>query len=128
MENLGHDPGLLYINDQYFPSPTKFNVLVSDLDSSDTTRNENGELVRNRVRQGVSKIELAFVVKGWQSKIMMQCVEPAQVNVKFYDPRQSTYREALMYVGDRSCTMKRCIPGDTADTILWEVSFNLVEY
>lgn len=128
MANLGYNPGLLYIDDQYFPSPTKYNVLMSDLDSSETTRNENGVLVRNRVRQGVSKVELSFTVKGWQAQIMMACIEPAQVTVKFYDPRANTYREATMYVGDRSCTMKRFLPGDAVSDILWEVSFNLVEY
>lgn len=128
MVYLGDDPGLLYIDGQYFPSPTKYNVLMSDLDSSDTTRSENGKLVRNRVRQGVTKIELAYVVEGWQSKVMMNYIEPAQVTVKFYDPRQDTQREAKMYVGDRTCTMKRFLSGDAISDIMWEITFNLVEY
>lgn len=128
MVYLGQDPGLLCIDGQYFPCPSTYNVIMSDLDSSDTTRNENGMLVRNRVRQGVTKIELAYLVEGWQAKTMMACIAPAQVTVKFYDPRQDTQREAKMYVGDRTCTMKRFLPNDSIDDIMWEVTFNLVEY
>ena len=128
MVYLGHDPGLLYVDGQYFPCPTKYNVILSDLDSSDTTRNENGELVRNRVRQGVTKIELSYLVEGWQSKVMMDCITPTQVSVKFYDPRQDTQREASMYVGDRTCNMRRFLPNDSISDIMWEVTFNLIEY
>lgn len=128
MVYLGQDPGLLYIDGQYFPCPTKYNVQLSDLDSSDTTRNESGQLVRNRVRQGVTKIELSYLVEGWQSRVMLECIKPAKVTVKFYDPRQDTQREAIMYVGDRSCVMQRFLPGDSISDIMWEVSFNLVEY
>ena len=128
MADIGYDPGLLYVDGQYFPSPTKYNVLMSDLDSSDTARNEQGVLVRNRVRQGVTKIELAYIVSGKQAQTIMACIEPAQVAVRFYDPRQGIYREATMYVGDRTCSMKRFLPEDSIDSVLWEVAFNLVEY
>ena len=128
MTYLGNNPNILFVDGQYFPGPSKYNVLLSDLDRPDTSRNEKGELIRNRIRQGVTKIELSFIVSGWQAQVMMKCIEPAQVRVKFYDPRQNTYREADMYVGDRSCSMKKYMPDDTASDILWDVSFNLVEY
>lgn len=110
------------------PNPTKYQVGLSDLDSSDTTRNEAGELVRNRVRQGVTKIELGFIVTGQVAARLLDLVKPSQVVVTYFDPRELAQRTINAYVGDRSCVMK--VYDGTVDIseIVWEVSFNLIEY
>lgn len=119
---------MIYIDGTLLPYPTKYNVNVSDLDSSDTTRNEAGVLVRNRVRAGITKIELAFTVRGDVASTILKLIEPAQFHVKYYDPRASVYREITAYVGDRSTTMRVYTPGMEISDIWWDVAFNLIEY
>lgn len=110
------------------PNPTKYLISMSDLDSSDTTRNEAGVLVRNRLRQGVTKIELAFILRGKDASWVLDLVKPDKVRVDYFDPRLSVTRSIDAYVGDRSCDLKVYTEGTLVEDMLWEVSFNLVEY
>ena len=119
---------MISINGTKLPYPTKYQVGLSDLDSSDTSRTESGKLVRNRVRQGVTKIELSFIVEGSKVAPMLALVEPAKVKVDYFDPRSSKSRSINAYVGDRSCNVMRYDAAQSVDRILWEVSFNLIEY
>lgn len=119
---------MISINGTKLPKPTKYQVGLSDLDSSDTTRTESGKLVRNRVRQGVTKIELSFILKGSEVAPVLRLVEPAKVNVEYFDPRVFVTRNIDAYVGDRSCNVLKYDPTKSVEHILWEVSFNLIEY
>lgn len=119
---------MISIDGTMLPNPTKYLVSMSDLDSSDTTRNEAGVLVRNRVRQGVTKIELAFNLKGKDAAQLLDLVTPAKVHVEYFDPRVFAPREIDAYVGDRSSNMLVYVPGMKVEDIRWEVSFNLIEY
>ena len=119
---------MISIDGTMLPNPTKYLVSMSDLDSSDTTRNEAGVLVRNRVRQGVTKIELAFKLRGQSAAEVLALIEPAQVQVEYFDPRIFEPREIQAYVGDRSSNMLVYTPDMNVEDIWWEISFNLVEY
>lgn len=119
---------MVSINGTALPKPTKYEVTMSDLDSSDSTRNEEGVLTRNRIRQGVTKVNLGFLVRGADAAAMMALIEPAQVTATVVDPRSSTKRSIQAYVSDRSCIMKVYLPDMSPEEILWEVSFNLIEY
>lgn len=119
---------MISINGTKLPKPTKYQVGLSDLDSSDTTRTESGKLVRNRVRQGVTKIELSFILKGSEVAPVLQLVEPSKVSVEYFDPRVFVTRNIDAYVGDRSCNVLKYDPTKSVEQILWEVSFNLIEY
>lgn len=118
----------IQISGTTLPLPTKYNVLVSDLDSSDTTRNEAGELVRNRIRGGVYKIELAFIVRSTQVGQILSAIEPAQVDVTFWNPKTSANTTIKAYTGDRNVSLKAYDGVQSAADALWEISFNLVEY
>lgn len=119
---------MITIDGTTLPKPTKYNVTMSDLDSADSARNEAGVLTRNRIRQGVTKIELAFIVKGYQTAQLLALVEPAQISVEFYDPRNPEPRTINAYASDRSCVLKVYDPSMGPSNMLWEVSFNLIEY
>lgn len=119
---------MIAINGTQLPKPTKYLVTMSDLDSSDSARNEAGVLIRNRIRQGVTKIELAFTLKGSDASWVLELVQPARVSVEYFDPRSFVPRTIDAYVGDRSVNMRVYTPDMSAEDILWEVSFNLVEY
>ena len=119
---------MISIDGVMLPNPTKYKVSMSDLDSADTTRNEAGVLIRNRVRQGVTKIELTFIIRGRDTAQLLSLIEPAKVRVEYIDPRTFEPREIYAYVGDRSSDMRNYMPGMHIEDAWWEVSFNLVEY
>lgn len=119
---------MIAIDGVMLPNPTKYLVGMSDLDSSDTTRNEAGVLVRNRVRQGVTKIELSFVLQGKHAAEVLSLVTPDKVHVEYFDPRVFEPREIDAYVGDRSSNMQVYTPDMSIEDIWWEISFNLIEY
>lgn len=119
---------MIKINGKQLPNPTKYRVSIADLDSSDSARNEAGVLVRNRIRDGVTKIELGFTLRGSDVSRVLEAVQPAQVTVEYYDPRVFEYRTIQAYVGDRSNDIKMCLENTSVEDILWDVSFNLIEY
>ena len=107
------------------PSPSVFKIPRSDLDSSDTGRNELGVLQRDRIRQGIYKIELEW--KGINSSdlyLIESAIEPAELNVTFPTPTGLVTKE--MYAGDRNVEMVKY--SDDFDKIRWNISFNLIEY
>lgn len=119
---------MIAVNGTKLPKPTKYLVTMFDLDSSDSTRNEAGVLIRNRIRQGVTKIELSFVLRGSDVSWVLELVKPDKVSVEYFDPRSFVPRTINAYVGDRSSNMRVYTPDMAVEDILWEVSFNLVEY
>lgn len=119
---------MLYIDGVAMPCPTKYEPTFSDLDSDDTSRNENGILIRNRIRQGVLKIGVGYIVSGATVATILSAIKPAKVSVRYINPETYSYQTADMYVSDRSCAMRRCLPGDELSETYWEVSFDLVQY
>lgn len=107
------------------PSPSVFNPSRSDLDSEDTHRNELGILQRDRIRQGVFKIELAWKgIDSSQLHLIESAIEPAQIQVTF--PYTTGLITKTMYVGDRSVEMVKF--SEDYNKIIWNISFNLIEY
>ncbi len=107
------------------PAPSSYKMPRSDLDSSDTGRNELGILQRDRIRQGVYKVELEF--KGINSSklyLIDSAIEPASLQVTFPTPTGSNTR--TMYSGDRNVKMVKY--NEDYNKILWDISFNLIEY
>lgn len=110
------------------PNPTKYIVPASDLDSTETTRTEEGYLVRNRVRQGVTKVELGWTTTSSVIASIAPLVEPASIDVRFYNPHTASFVEKTLYVGDRSCVLSLYTNDMSLNNMLWEYSFNLIEY
>lgn len=107
------------------PAPSSFKIPRSDLDSSDTGRNELGVLQRDRIRQGIFKVELEF--KGILSSelhLIDSAIEPASLQVTFPTPTGSNTR--TMYAGDRNIEMVKF--DKDYNKIRWDISFNLVEF
>ena len=108
------------------PSPSVYRLPRFDMDSSDTTRNELGVLQRDRIRQGIYKIELEWkAITSPQLHLIEMAIEPARVQVKFLTA--TGYKTKTMYVGDRFLEMALFCNRKT-DDIRWNISFNLIEY
>lgn len=116
---------MISINGVDLPAPSTFKLPKFDLDSSDTNRNELGILQRDRVRQGIYKIELGW--KGITSPELYTietAVEPASIQVTFPGPTGAITK--TMYAGDRNIEMVK-YDRDHNKT-RWDISFNLTEY
>lgn len=121
---------LIYINDLPMPEPSQYSFPMQDA-LGESVYNENGELFRDRIRQGIATIELAWVVDGGQAKTLLDAIKPDKVSVKFFDPRENDFQTKEMYVGDRSCELVKFqhpqADGDLPES-LWSVGFSLSEY
>lgn len=105
------------------PSPTKYSLEISDIDSEDTGRGETGVMSRERVRAGVYKLSLGFTnLTSEQVLAIKQAISPEEITVKFFDGSQVN---ANMYSGNRTLDLKSV---DDESNCFWDMSFNLTEF
>lgn len=110
---------VIKINGVSLPAPTKINTPRFDLDSGDAKRNEAGYMQRDRVRQGIFKIELEWrMLTSSEVRRIESSIRPASVSVTFTTPEG--IKTKRMYAGDRKTDM---VVDD-----YWNMSFNLIEY
>lgn len=116
---------LLVIDGVNMPTPSVYRRGSADIDSEDTRRNELGFLQRDRIRQGVQKVELEFRgLTNAQVQALEQAIEPAKITVTFIT--HAGERTAAMYAGDRQVELIRYHTGQAQAR--WNMSFNLIEY
>ncbi|MDD4849668.1 MAG: hypothetical protein PHO10_03090 [Gemmiger sp.] len=114
---------LLTIDGKTLPTPTSFTVKQADLDADNSGRSETGTMQRQRVRANVAKI-----AAGWSNlteaevAAIREAVAPEAFGVDYFFG--NTYH-ALMYVGDRDCTLKAV--GSNGETI-WDMNADMIEY
>lgn len=119
---------MLIIDGVEMPKPTSYQVTISDLDSSDSVRNEAGVLLRNRIRQGVTKVAVGYIVPGDVAAKVLTATRPEKVSVTYFDPEAVSSSTMQAYVNDRTCTTKVYTPDMGISDIWWEIQFNLIEY
>ena len=113
---------ILTIDGTPLPAPHEYKVTLSDLDSADTGRTEDGVLIRERVRGGIAKISAS-----WQALSTEDCA--AILNATAPDRFEVTYffgsdKTAMMYAGARTANLRAAREG----CAVWEVSVDLVEF
>ena len=111
--------------------PATMQVDVQDIDSSETGRNQSGNLIRDRVAGGSkAKRKVSCTWKGLtQSEIstLLNTMSGVSFSVNYPDPFTGNFRTATMYVGDRSAPVFRN-GADSNGEIIWEsLSANFVE-
>lgn len=115
---------MIYINGKKLPNPSSYRIPEFDLDSGDTTRNERGYFQRDRIRQGVAKVELQWkAITSEDLTKILDAVEPSGFSVRYITPYG--YKTTRMYVGDRQVEMAR---GFIGHDLRWDISCNLIEY
>jgi hypothetical protein len=115
---------LISIDGVDLPAPSTIKMPQSDLDSADTNRNEEGYLQRDRIRQGVYKLELEWKgITNAQLATILETIKPASVEVTFPTPVGRVTK--TMYAGNRNIEIARY---KNDNDIRWNLSFNLTEY
>ena len=105
------------------PSPTTYSLEIQDIDSDDTGRGETGYMVRERVREGIYKLSLAFTNITSDDVLQIKsAISPALIKVILFDGDSVN---ADMYVGNRSLNLKSV---DDNGNCFWDMSFSLTEY
>lgn len=118
---------LITIGSTDMPAPTKYTVTLQDIDSANTARTETGELIRDRIRGGVYKIGVTWLVEHAQIKTITDAIAADKFSVTFFDPTTNTYKTCDMYCGDRSGELK-FYKANAESKSLWELTTSLIEY
>ena len=96
---------LLQINGVAMPTPSGLEVTYSDYDSNDSNRNAKGELIRERVRASVRRLDVSWrILNAEDMSLILRSVDPVFFQVRFFDPKTASFQNATMYVGDRKPT------------------------
>lgn len=104
------------------PTPTKYSLEVSDIDSEDTGRGETGYMSRERVRAGIYKVSLEFTnITSDEVLAIKQAISPEEFTVQLFD---GSIVSAEMYAGNRTLNLKSI---DDESNCFWDMSFNLTE-
>lgn len=113
------------INGSDLPLPLAdgYSVSLSDLDSENTNRGEDGVMFRERIRAGVYKVAYQAQVETSELEQILSLISSDKFTVSFYFGRMVT---ATMYAGDKSINLVSC--DLEKDTSYWSVSFNLIEF
>ena len=98
---------ILLIDGVALPAPNEYKVQLSDLDSSDTGRTEDGVMLRNRVREGIAKISASWAALSTADCArILNAVTPDSFEVAYFF---GSMRTAKMYAGDRTATLKAAV-------------------
>lgn len=105
------------------PTPTKFSLDIQDIDSEDTGRGETGYMSRERVRESVYKLSLAFTnITSDQVLRIKNAISPDEITVQLFDGSTVTKQ---MYSGNRTLDLKSV---DDESNCFWDMAFSLTEF
>lgn len=112
------------INNVDLPTPSEYNVTISDLDAEGQRPITTGILHRKRIRSGVLKIELTYLLKDMPNiATVLNMIQPETITVALYDPVGGQIASKTMYAGDKKFGYKRLASGIKGEAF----SFSLVE-
>lgn len=107
------------------PGVSTYKIPNSDLDSSDTGRNELGVLQRDRIRDSVFKVELGFTgITSSELATIKSAVKPAQFQATLIT--ETGLVTKTMYASDRIIEMVKY--DEDYNKIRWNIKFNLIEF
>lgn len=106
------------------PAPSRYTPSRFDIDSEGTKRNEEGYLQRDRIRQGLYRLELEWTgITDAQASAIDTATAPSTFSVTFDGPGGSVTK--TMYVGDRQFDMVQ--HAKMASDTKWNVKLALIE-
>ena len=106
------------------PSPSELTWSIQDIDGESTTRNQNGDLFRDRVSVK-RKLTCSWPPLSLDKcSLLLSSVTDEFFKITYPDALTGTTRTMTAYVGDRTAPMYSCIE----DKPLWKgLSMNFIE-
>ena len=112
------------INNVDLPTPSDYSVTISDLDAGGQRPITTGVLHRKRIRSGVMRIELVYLLKDMPNiATILNMIQPETITVQLYDPVGGQIASKTMYAGDKKFGYIRVASGVKGEAF----SFALVE-
>lgn len=110
------------LNGVTVPSPSSYEVLGSDVSSSDAGRTEDAKMWKMKITE-LTKLQLEWQnLKTADMSTILQAIDDEYFDVTYLDPKAGTYLTKNFYVGDRASVAYNTRMG------LWSsLSFNLIE-
>ena len=97
---------LLLIDDVVMPTPSKFLINISDLDTKETGRSISGDLHRDVIGTNFRTIELEWKTMTREDlKKLLNAISKTNFMVTYYDPIQDAMVKKTMYASDRKVDM-----------------------
>lgn len=120
---------LIKVDGTALPTPLAdgYTISRSDLDGSATGRGEDGVMFRDRVREGVYKIDLKWHLSMDELSSVVRAISPASFTVEFFDLTTCAFVTRTMYAGDRSGSVVTYIDASDPSSAICELSCNFVE-
>lgn len=106
------------------PGPSSYSIPNFDLDSEDSVRNELGYFQRDRIREGIFIVELGFIVNSSDLALIKSAIKPAEFQATILT--EIGFVTKTMMAEDRDIGMVKY--NEVTDDIVWNISFNLIEY
>ena len=116
---------MVSLNGVDLPSPSVYRVGRQDLDSEDSGRNELGFLTRDRLREGVLKLDLEYwAIDNSDAVLILNALTSTEMTVTFLLEGYPVTK--TMYVSDRNSELIRFM--NNIDKMAWNINFSLIEY
>ena len=116
---------MVNLNGVDLPSPSVYRIGRQDLDSEDSGRNELGFLTRDRLREGILKVELEYwAIDNEKANVILGVLTAPSFNATVLVEGHTITKQ--MYVSDRSSELVRFM--NREDKMAWNINFSLIEY
>lgn len=118
------------VNGTLLPTPSKYSGSLSDLDVDSGRSVNGGKMVRNRIRQGMYKLEFTYQLLTYDVAMkLLDLIDGEFFNVNFFAIDEGKKITKKMYVGDRKFEWTMAIPqGKTEyEIVVTNLTFNFIE-
>ena len=90
----------LKINGVEMPTPSHYDYVEADFDSSDSTRSETGVLNRDRIRRGVLSPKFKWqAITTEQLNTILTAIEPTWIQVSVFSPKATSSDHLVTFTG-----------------------------
>lgn len=120
----------LKINGVKMPTPSEYDYVEADFDSSDSTRTETGVLVRKRIRRGVLSPKFKWkALTTEQLNTLLKAIEPTWIQVTIFSPKVTSGDRLVTFTGYAQATRTSSVvlpkndPGET----LWSFECSFIQ-
>lgn len=120
----------LKIDGEIMPTPSSYDYVEADFDSSDSTRTETGMLVRKRIRRGV--LSPKFKWKGITTEelnTILAAIEPTWIEVSVFSPKETSGDHMVTFTGYAQATRTSSVvlPREDTQETLWSFECSFIQ-
>lgn len=127
---MANEQVYLKINGEVMPTPSSYDYVEADFDSSDSTRTETGVLIRKRIRRGVLSPKFKWkALTTEQLNTILEAIEPTWVTVSVFSPKATTSDHMVTFTGYAQATRTSSVilPCNNPMEALWSFECSFIQ-